>query len=208
MKAILVPPSHGADAAAAGRACSGVAQAEVASHGGTPEPRPTASHSGDPAPAEIVSMRDDPVRSASRRAGAARPDVPGRERQDRASGRLPRARQPLLMSINDFTCQDLCPIELRNLVDAMNQVTFRLGADYKALAISLNPANTAQDATSDAGRGPAPLQAPGRARRRRRLALPDRRAARHHRADRRGRAQVRVRLAAARASPTRWAWCC
>ena len=66
---------------------------------------------------------------------------------------------PVLVSINDFTCEDLCPIELRSLVDAMNQVTFRLGADYKALAISLNPANKAAGRNRDAGPDPAPVQA-------------------------------------------------
>ena len=55
--------------------------------------------------------------------------------------------KPLLISINDFTCQDLCPLELQNLVDAMDQVTFKLGTDYNVLAISLNPANTPQEAT-------------------------------------------------------------
>ncbi len=56
--------------------------------------------------------------------------------------------RPVLVSLNDFTCQDLCPLELQNLVDTMDQVPFRLGSEYGALAISINPANTAADATS------------------------------------------------------------
>jgi protein SCO1/2 len=56
--------------------------------------------------------------------------------------------RPVLISLNDFTCQDLCPLELQNLVDTLDEVPFRLGTDYNALAISINPANTAADATS------------------------------------------------------------
>ena len=30
--------------------------------------------------------------------------------------------RPVILSLNDFTCQDLCPLELQNLVDTMDQL--------------------------------------------------------------------------------------
>jgi protein SCO1 len=123
------------------------ASAEVARHGGTPEAEDT--HGGDPTnadnPAAVTSIRDirfDPHLDAQVPLDLTFRDETGQT--VRLGDYLGQA--PLLLSINDFSCQDLCPIELRNLVDAMNQVTFKLGADYKALAISLNPANTSEDA--------------------------------------------------------------
>ena len=127
------------------------AQAEVARHGGTPEPGAPAdaasSVSGDQTPADIVSIREirfDPHLDAQVPLDLAFRDETGRA--VRLGDYL--GDKPLLISINDFTCQDLCPLELQNLVDAMDQVTLRLGADYQALAISLNPANTTQDAST------------------------------------------------------------
>ncbi len=55
--------------------------------------------------------------------------------------------RPVLLTLNDFTCQDLCPLELQNLEETMYKLPFRLGTDYVALAVSINPANTPQDAS-------------------------------------------------------------
>ncbi|MGE5602543.1 MAG: SCO family protein, partial [Nitrososphaerales archaeon] len=134
----------------------GAASAEVARHGGTPEPgsageaAPGASAAAsasaeDETPADVVELRNvrfEPRLDAQVPLDLAFQDETGRP--VKLGDYL--GQQPLLLSINDFTCQDLCPLELQNLVDAMDQVTLRLNSDYKALAISLNPANTAQDA--------------------------------------------------------------
>jgi protein SCO1 len=136
------------------------ASAEVARHGGTPEPVTTveaapagvnaAAVSGDvsaDAPIDVVQMREirfEPQLNAQVPLDLGFKDEAGRS--VKLGDYL--GQQPLLLSINDFTCQDLCPLELQNLVDAMDQVTLKLGTDYKALAVSLNPANTAQDATT------------------------------------------------------------
>lgn len=55
---------------------------------------------------------------------------------------------PLLISINDFRCEDVCPIELQQLVDALNQITFKLGADYNVLAVTIDPTNTVEEAAA------------------------------------------------------------
>ncbi len=55
--------------------------------------------------------------------------------------------QPLAITVNDFKCQDVCPLELQNLVDALDQVTFKLGTDYRVLAVSIDPTQTPVDAT-------------------------------------------------------------
>lgn len=131
----------------------GVAAAEVASHGGTPEPGTPATAGANTTnagtegetPIDVVQMREirfDPQLDAQAPLDLAFHDETGQP--VRLGDYL--GQQPLLLSINDFTCQDLCPLELQNLVDAMDQVTLRLNSDYKALAVSLNPANTAQDA--------------------------------------------------------------
>ena len=59
--------------------------------------------------------------------------------------------KPLLISINDFTCQDLCPLELQNLVDAMDQVTFRLGADYNVAGDQPQPGEHAAETQPSCG---------------------------------------------------------
>ena len=132
---------------------TGAAWAEVASHGGTPEPgtpdnvAPLATSpaalppSGVEAPVDVVQMREiryDPQLDAQVPLDYAFKDETGKA--VKLGDYL--GDKPLLISINDFTCQDLCPLELQNLVDAMDQVTFKLGTDYNVLAISLNPANT------------------------------------------------------------------
>jgi protein SCO1 len=126
------------------------ASAEVARHGGTPEPGATDAavigNTGDQAPVDVVQMREiryDPQLDAQVPLNLAFHDETGQA----VTLADYLGQKPLLISINDFSCQDLCPLELQNLVDAMDQVTLKLGSDYKALAISLNPANTAQDAT-------------------------------------------------------------
>jgi protein SCO1/2 len=137
----------------------GEARAEAASQGGTPEAGPASgtgpegeelpagAGSSTVGPGDVTSIRDirfDPHLDAQLPVDLAFRDETGKA--VRLGDYI--GEQPLLLSINDFSCQDVCPIELRNLVDAMNRVTFRLGADYKALAISLNPASTTEDASS------------------------------------------------------------
>lgn len=134
----------------AGGLTAAPASASPARHDGTPEAEDNhAQDAGSPATAgntaDVTSIRDirfDPKLDAQVPLDLVFQDETGQS--VRLGDYLGEA--PLLLSINDFACQDLCPIELRNLVDAMNQVTFKLGTDYKALAVSLNPASTTEEA--------------------------------------------------------------
>lgn len=130
------------------------AGAEVARHGETPGAggTPDASHdtaatAGGPITMDTGALRE--VKYVPNLDGQVPLDIPFRDETGKpvVIGDY-LGSQPLLISINDFSCQDLCPLELQNLVDAMDQMTFKLGTDYKALAVSLNPANTSEDATA------------------------------------------------------------
>jgi protein SCO1 len=59
--------------------------------------------------------------------------------------------RPVLLTLNYFDCQNLCPLELNSLVDTMNKLPFKLGAEYRAVSVSFNPANTPADATEMKG---------------------------------------------------------
>jgi protein SCO1 len=136
------------------------AWAEVASHGepGTPEPgtsepvQPIATSqaaldpNGVQAPVDVVQMREiryEPKLNAQVPLDYAFKDETGKA--VKLGDYL--GDKPLLISINDFSCQDLCPLELQNLVDALDQVPLKMGADFNVLAISLNPANGPAEAT-------------------------------------------------------------
>jgi protein SCO1/2 len=55
--------------------------------------------------------------------------------------------RPILLTLNYYDCQNLCPLELQNLVDTMDQLPFGLGKEYAAVTVSFDPTNTAADAT-------------------------------------------------------------
>lgn len=56
--------------------------------------------------------------------------------------------RPVVFTLNDFNCQNLCPLQLQTLADAMVQVPFKLGDEYAALSVSINPRDGAEDATA------------------------------------------------------------
>jgi protein SCO1/2 len=56
--------------------------------------------------------------------------------------------RPIVFTLNDFNCQNLCPLQLQTLADTMVQVPFKLGGDYQAISVSINPRDGAEDATA------------------------------------------------------------
>ncbi len=55
--------------------------------------------------------------------------------------------RPIILTLNDFNCQNLCPLALQSLVDQLVLVPFKLGDDYTMLSVSINP----KDKPADAG---------------------------------------------------------
>lgn len=56
--------------------------------------------------------------------------------------------KPVILTMNDLNCQNLCPLALQTLVDIMVQVPFKLGNEFDVVTVSINPANTPEDATA------------------------------------------------------------
>jgi protein SCO1 len=57
------------------------------------------------------------------------------------------ANRPIILTLNYYHCENLCPLALQSLVDQLVQVPFKLGDDYTMLTVSIDPHNTAADAT-------------------------------------------------------------
>lgn len=56
-------------------------------------------------------------------------------------------QRPVLLTLNYYNCQNLCPLILQSLVDVLAQVPFKLGQDFSVVTVSIDPANTPQDAS-------------------------------------------------------------
>jgi protein SCO1 len=56
------------------------------------------------------------------------------------------ANRPVLLTLNYFHCQNLCPLELQGLVDGLNGVPFTLGDQYTVLTVSFDARETPRDA--------------------------------------------------------------
>ena len=56
------------------------------------------------------------------------------------------ATGPVILTLNYFHCQNLCSLELQNLVDGLNGVPFTLGDEFTLLTVSIDPRETSQDA--------------------------------------------------------------
>jgi protein SCO1 len=56
------------------------------------------------------------------------------------------SRKPIVLTLNDFNCQNLCPLALQSLVDQLVVVPFKLGDDFTMLSVSINPHDAPKDA--------------------------------------------------------------
>ena len=57
----------------------------------------------------------------------------------------PRA---IILTLNYFHCQNLCPVELEGLASALNGVTFTLGDDFDIVSVSIDPHEGPSDAAA------------------------------------------------------------
>jgi protein SCO1 len=61
--------------------------------------------------------------------------------------------RPVILSLNYFHCQYLCPIEEDGLINGLNGVSATLGQDYTLLTVSIDPADGHEDAALVKARG-------------------------------------------------------
>jgi protein SCO1 len=54
--------------------------------------------------------------------------------------------RPVLLTLNYFHCQNLCPLELQGVIDGLNGVPFTLGDQYTLLTVSFDARETPRDA--------------------------------------------------------------
>lgn len=57
-------------------------------------------------------------------------------------------QRPVILSLNYFTCQSLCPLELQGLVGGLNGVPFTLGDQYTLISVSIDPRDTPASAAT------------------------------------------------------------
>src|SRR5215210_7783374 len=57
-------------------------------------------------------------------------------------------QRPVILSLNYFTCQGLCPLELQGLVGGLNGVPFTLGDQYTVISVSIDPRDTPASAVT------------------------------------------------------------
>jgi protein SCO1/2 len=53
---------------------------------------------------------------------------------------------PVILTLNYFHCQNLCPLELDGLISGLNGISFALGQDFTLLSISIDPREGPGDA--------------------------------------------------------------
>jgi protein SCO1/2 len=54
--------------------------------------------------------------------------------------------RPVILSLNYFHCQNLCPLELDGLIDGLNGVPYTLGRDFTMITVSIDPREGPADA--------------------------------------------------------------
>jgi protein SCO1/2 len=54
--------------------------------------------------------------------------------------------RPVLLTLNYFHCQNLCPLELDGLMNGLNGVSFTLGRDFSLITVSIDPREGPADA--------------------------------------------------------------
>jgi len=60
---------------------------------------------------------------------------------------------PVILSLNYFHCQYVCPIEEDGLISGLNGVSLTLGQDFTLLSVSIDPREGPQDAMLTKARG-------------------------------------------------------
>ena len=51
-------------------------------------------------------------------------------------------QRPVILSLNYFTCPNLCPLTVQDLASALGDVPFELGSQYSVLTVSIDPTDT------------------------------------------------------------------
>ena len=54
--------------------------------------------------------------------------------------------RPVILSLNYFHCQNLCPLELDGLMNGLNGISFGLGQDFTMVTVSIDPREGPADA--------------------------------------------------------------
>jgi protein SCO1/2 len=57
-------------------------------------------------------------------------------------------QRPVILTLNYFHCQNLCPLELEGLASALNGVSFTLGDEFDIVSVSIDPHEGPSDATA------------------------------------------------------------
>jgi protein SCO1 len=57
-------------------------------------------------------------------------------------------QRPLILTLNYFHCQNLCPLELDGLMNGLNGVSFTLGQDFGIVSASIDPREGPAEATA------------------------------------------------------------
>jgi len=57
-------------------------------------------------------------------------------------------QRPVILTLNYFHCQNLCPLELEGLASALNGVSFTLGDEFDIVSVSIDPREGPSDATA------------------------------------------------------------
>jgi protein SCO1/2 len=60
---------------------------------------------------------------------------------------------PVVLTLNQLRCKNLCPVELEGLIDGLNGVPFTLGEQFTLLTVSIDPKETPEDAANAKARG-------------------------------------------------------
>jgi protein SCO1 len=60
---------------------------------------------------------------------------------------------PVVLTLNQLHCKNLCPVELEGLIDGLNGVPFALGQQFTLLTVSIDPSETPEDAADAKARG-------------------------------------------------------
>jgi protein SCO1/2 len=62
-------------------------------------------------------------------------------------------QRPVILTMNYYHCQNLCPLEIEGLLRGLNGVTLGLGQDFGIVSVSIDPRESADEATTTKLRG-------------------------------------------------------
>lgn len=62
-------------------------------------------------------------------------------------------RGPVVLTLNDLQCANLCPLELDGVINGLNGLSFVMGEQYTLLTVSINPRDGPAEAVSTKQRG-------------------------------------------------------